>query len=56
MLLLRPNLILMLMPRVACVIGKKGPKENLPSELQNKELPTDRKSLNEIVMEGIFSV
>jgi hypothetical protein len=35
-------------------IGKKGPKENLPSELQNKELPTDRKSLNEIVMEGIF--
>jgi nitroreductase len=35
-------------------IGKKGPKENLPSELQNKELPTDRKPLNEIVMEGIF--
>jgi nitroreductase len=35
-------------------IGKKGSKENLPSELQNKELPTDRKPLNEIVMEGIF--
>jgi hypothetical protein len=28
-------------------IGKKGPKENLPLELQNKEFPNDRKSLNE---------
>ena len=35
-------------------IGKKGPKENLPLELQNKEFPNDRKSLNEIVMEGTF--
>ena len=35
-------------------IGKKGPKENLPSELQNKELPNNRKPLNEIVMEGTF--
>jgi nitroreductase len=35
-------------------IGKKGPKENLPSELQNREFPNNRKPLNEIVMEGIF--
>ena len=35
-------------------IGKKGPKENLPPELQNKELPNNRKPLNEIVMEGTF--
>jgi nitroreductase len=35
-------------------IGKKGPKENLPSELQNKEFPNNRKPLNEIVMEGTF--
>jgi nitroreductase len=36
-------------------IGKKGPKENLPLELQNKEFPNNRKPLNEIVMEGTFS-
>jgi nitroreductase len=35
-------------------IGKKGPKENLPLELQNKEFPNNRKPLNEIVMEGLF--
>jgi len=35
-------------------IGKKGPKENLPSNLQEKENPNDRKPLNEIVMEGSF--
>jgi nitroreductase len=35
-------------------IGKKGPKENLSSELQNKEFPNNRKPLNEIVMEGTF--
>ena len=35
-------------------IGKKGPKENLPPNLQEKENPNDRKPLNEIVMEGIF--
>jgi nitroreductase len=35
-------------------IGKKGAKENLPSELQNKEFPNNRKPLNEIVMEGTF--
>jgi hypothetical protein len=35
-------------------IGKRGPKENLPPNLQEKENPTDRKPLNEIVMEGGF--
>ena len=35
-------------------IGKRGPKENLPSNLQEKENPNDRKPLNEIIMEGSF--
>jgi nitroreductase len=35
-------------------IGKRGPKENLPSELQDKEKPTDRKPLKDIIMEGIY--
>jgi hypothetical protein len=35
-------------------IGKRGPKENLPTELQDKEFPNDRKPLKEIVMEGSF--
>ena len=35
-------------------IGKKGPKENLPPELQEKEKLTDRKPLNDIIMEGIY--
>ena len=35
-------------------IGKKGPKENLPSQLHEKEHPNDRKPLAEIVMEGQF--
>jgi hypothetical protein len=35
-------------------IGKKGPKENLPLELQNKEFPSNGKQLNEIVTEGTF--
>lgn len=35
-------------------IGKRGPKENLSPNLQEKENPTDRKPLNEIVMEGSF--
>jgi nitroreductase len=35
-------------------IGKKGSKENLPLELQNKEFPNNRKPLSEIVMEGTF--
>ncbi len=37
-------------------IGKKGLKENLPSELQEKEIPNDRKPLTEIIMEGKFQV
>ncbi len=35
-------------------IGKKGPKENLPPNLQENENPNDRKPLNDIVMEGSF--
>jgi nitroreductase len=35
-------------------IGKRGPKENLPPELQDKEKPTDRKPLKDIIMEGIY--
>ncbi len=35
-------------------IGKKGPREDLPPELQEKEKLTDRKPLTDIVMEGIY--
>jgi nitroreductase len=35
-------------------IGKRGTKENLPPELRDKEKPTDRKPLNDIIMEGIY--
>ncbi len=35
-------------------IGKRGPKENLPMNLQEKEEPNGRKPLGEIVMEGRF--
>ena len=35
-------------------IGKKGPKENLPPELQDKEKLNDRKPLKDIIMEGIY--
>ena len=35
-------------------IGKKGPKDNLPPQLQEREHPNDRKPLAEIVMEGHF--
>jgi nitroreductase len=35
-------------------IGKKGPKDNLPLQLQEREHPNDRKPLEEIVMEGKF--
>ena len=35
-------------------IGKKGQKENLPLQLQEKEYPNDRKPLKEIIMEGTF--
>ena len=35
-------------------IGKKGPKEDLPAKLQDKEKLSDRKPLKDIIMEGIF--
>ena len=35
-------------------IGKKGPRDNLPQQLQEREYPNDRKPLAEIVMEGQF--
>jgi nitroreductase len=35
-------------------IGKKGSKEDLPPNLQEKEKPSNRKPLNEIAMEGSF--
>jgi len=35
-------------------IGIKGPRENLPPNLQEKEFPNHRKELREIVMEGAF--
>lgn len=35
-------------------IGKRGPKEKLSSELQEREFPNTRKPLAEIVMEGKF--
>ena len=33
-------------------IGKKAPKEQLPEELQKREVPSDRKPLSEIIKEG----
>jgi nitroreductase len=35
-------------------IGKRGPKNKLPPELQMRETPNTRKPLSEIVMEGKF--
>ena len=35
-------------------IGKKGPREILPPELQEKEKLSDRKPLKEIIMEGFY--
>ena len=35
-------------------IGKRGPKENLPSNLQEREYPSDRKPSSEILLEGRF--
>ena len=35
-------------------IGKRGPKENLPPKLQEREFPNNRKPLADIVMEGYF--
>jgi hypothetical protein len=35
-------------------IGKRGTKENLPPNLQDRESRSDRKTLTEIVMEGYY--
>jgi hypothetical protein len=35
-------------------IGKRGPRDQLPPQLQEREHPNDRKPLKEIVMEGLF--
>jgi nitroreductase len=42
---------------IECMIavGKKGKKEDLPEELQERESPSDRKPLKEILFEGEFN-
>jgi hypothetical protein len=35
-------------------IGKPGEKEELPEKLQERELPSGRKEINEIAFEGQF--
>jgi nitroreductase len=35
-------------------IGRPGKKNDLPLQLQDKEFPSDRKKLSEIVFEGVF--
>lgn len=35
-------------------IGKRGKKESLPEQMQEREQPSDRRPLKEIVMEGKF--
>jgi nitroreductase len=35
-------------------VGKRGSKEKLPPPLRERESPTDRKSLTEIIMEGKY--
>lgn len=35
-------------------IGRRGHKDNLPPQLQEREQPNNRKPLTEIVMEGRF--
>lgn len=37
-----------------CAIGKRAPKEILPSDIQAREQPSDRKPLKDIVWEGEF--
>ncbi|PJC37489.1 nitroreductase [Candidatus Peregrinibacteria bacterium CG_4_9_14_0_2_um_filter_53_11] len=41
---------------VECMIaiGKPGKKEDLPKDLQEREFPSDRKPLEDIIMEGKF--
>ena len=35
-------------------IGKRGKKEDLPAELQEREQPSDRKPVNDLIFEGRF--
>jgi nitroreductase len=35
-------------------IGKSGRKEDLPEDLMKREIPSDRKSIEQIIMEGKF--
>lgn len=35
-------------------VGKPGKKENLPKEMQEREFPSDRKKLEELIFEGTF--
>jgi nitroreductase len=37
------------------VLGKEGPKEALPPEVQEREKPSQRRPLNETIVEGKFS-
>jgi len=37
-------------------IGKAGDPKNLPFDLQEREVPSDRRPLSELVMEGRFTV
>ncbi len=37
-------------------IGKKAPRENLSPGLQEKEVPSQRKPIKELISEGIFSL
>jgi nitroreductase len=37
-------------------IGRRGPKDNHPTQFQEREQPNERKSLTEIVIEGQFKI
>lgn len=41
-------------PMIMIAIGHRGPAEQLPDTLQQREKPTPRKSLNELVFAGPF--
>lgn len=36
-------------------VGKPGKKEDLPKEMQEREAPSDRKKLEELVFDGVFT-
>ena len=38
------------------VVGKIGPREALPEELQERESPNDRKPISEIAYKGIMAL